>query len=296
MARGLEGTVGPMGSGAFGRAIPQVQVSVVVAARDVEQTIGATLEQLAGWVGRLRRLTEVIVVDDGSEDATDDAARLMRQHFDGFQLCRHEKRRGLGAAVRTGLLTARGTFVLVADPEVRLIFDNGAALLERLEHGADVALLSRRTRGTGVERTFLERAADTTFLAVSKLFVPTGVRDGLCGLVGLRWNAAEAIAERSRVDGPAFIMEWLAVARMFDYHVSEAPLAAAAAGARTSLLTAAGAPGMIKDLWRTHRRLADEAYKVAQPRGTLLDQTSFVKLDRSELAAIRAADPWRSAR
>jgi dolichyl-phosphate beta-glucosyltransferase len=288
--RGWPMAMGPMNRGEApeGRALPQIELSVVVPVRNAEQTIAGTLEQLAMWVKQLRLVTEVIVVDDGSDDSTDEAARLSRRHCDGFQLCRHERARGLGAAARTGLLAARGPYVLVSDPEVTLLFENARMLLDSLAAGADVALFARHRRAPRAERSFLERAADTTFLAVSRLFVPTGVRDGLCGLIALRQRAGEKIAERAQVDGPAFTMEWLAVARMFNFHVVESPLLAAEAGTRTSLLTAGGAPGMLKDLWRTHRRLADEAYAAAQPRGALLHQTSFTKLDRQELAAIRS--------
>ena len=99
---------------------------------------------------------------------------------------------------------------------------------------------------------------------MSRLFVATGVRDGLSGLMALRGRSAQRIAERAHVDGPAFLMEWLAVAHTFGFHVAECPLAQEAATA-TSLLTPGAAPGMLKDIWKTHRRLADEAYSGATP-------------------------------
>jgi hypothetical protein len=264
---------------------PELELSVVVPVRGVEQTIGATLEQLGHWLRRSGQRAEVVVVDDGSDDATDQAAALWRKQFDGFQICRHGRRRGLGAAARTGVVMARGQCVLMADPELALLFENAETLLGRIAAGADVAVLSRRLQVAVAERPFLERAAETTFLAVTRLFVSTGVRDGLCGLMALGRRAGKRLAERSRVDGPAYALEWLALARSMGFHVAECPLAAPA-GRRTSLLNAANATGMLRDVWMTHRRLALEKLKV-QPRAALLHETSFIKLDRTELAAGR---------
>ena len=127
--RGSEHNEGP------GRALPQVELSIVLPVRNAALTIGSTLERLGHWVQRTQRLTEVIVVDDGSEDATDEAARLNRRLFDGFQICRHEHRRGLGAAVRTGVLSARGRYVLVADKGAELVPENARTLLDCLARG-----------------------------------------------------------------------------------------------------------------------------------------------------------------
>ena len=88
-------------------------------------------------------------------------------------------------------------------------------------------------------------------------------------------------------------MEWLAVARTLSFHVVESPMIATEPGRRFSLLTPARAPGMLRDIWKTHRRLAADGYAGAQSRGALLHQTSFVRMDRSELGV--ANDPQSGA-
>jgi hypothetical protein len=289
--RGVWGTDDGEGSGPD---LPAVELSVVLAVRDFEQAIGPILEQLAAWIRRSRQRTEVVVVDDGSDDSTDQAAALWRKHFDGFQVCRHGKQRGVGAGARTGVWTARGQRVVIADPELFLFLENAESLLRRIDAGADVAVLSRRLPlaeldvGLEPERPFLERAAESTFLAVSRLFVPTGVRDGLCPLMALRQRTAKKLAERGRIDGPAYALEWLGMARLLGFHVIESPLHSIP-DRRASLLSAASAPGMLRDLWKTHRRLAADDL-TAQPTASLLHETSFVKLDRSELIAASGRD------
>ena len=285
--RGVFGEDEPEGS-----ELPSVELSVVLPVRDFERAIGPILEQLAAWIRRSRLRTEVVVVDDGSDDSTDQAAAMFRRHFDGFQVCRHGRQRGIGAGARTGVWSARGQRVVIADPEIVLFLENAESLLRRIDAGADVAVLSRRLplaeldMGLEPERPFLERAAESTFLAFSRLFVPTGVGDGLCPLMALRQRTGKKLAERGRIDGPAYALEWLAMARLLGFHVIESPLASIPER-RMSLLSAANAPGMLRDLWKTHRRLAADDL-TAQPEASLLHETSFVKLDRSELVAASA--------
>ena len=258
----------------------EFELSIVLPVRKAAKTLPVTMKLIGTWLNSYDRATEIVVVDDGSPDATDAAATRWRSFFDGFQLVRHEVRRGIGAAARSGMLAARGRYVVVADPALSTPIDNVVLLVEALSSGADVAVVSHRLGGEASERPFLERAAETTFMAVSNLVVPTGVRDGLCGLRGFRRRAARKIAERSRVQGPAYTMEWLALAQWCGFHVLECPVRWVRSGSQSSRLSAVGAPGMLRELVQTRRRLALDVYSGALPSNQLLEETSFVKLDR----------------
>src|SRR5260221_1967251 len=72
------------------------RVVVVIPAFDEERSVGSI-------VLRLRQLVEtVIVVNDGSRDATEEVARLA-----GAQIVTHSTNRGYGAAIRSGLSAAQ---------------------------------------------------------------------------------------------------------------------------------------------------------------------------------------------
>jgi dolichyl-phosphate beta-glucosyltransferase len=259
----------------------EFELSIVLPVRQAEQRLAGTMQCIASWLRQKQRATEVVVVDDASTDATDAAATRWRSYFDGFQLVRHEVRRGLGAAARSGVLAARGRYVVIADGELGTPIENVTLIIDALASGADVAVASNRLEGRGAGKPFLERAAETTFMAVSQLVVPVGVRDSLGGLRGFRRRAARKIAERSRVHGAAFSIEWLALAQWFGFQVLECPARWVQPGTRTSGLTAGRAPGMLRDLVQTRRRLAQDVYRGALPARQLLEETSFVRLDRS---------------
>jgi glycosyltransferase involved in cell wall biosynthesis len=83
------------------------EVSVVIPAFDEEEGIAAVVAQLAG-----RGFHEVLVVDDGSSDAT--AARAAAA---GARVVRHPYNKGNGAAIKTGIREARGAVVLLMDAD-----------------------------------------------------------------------------------------------------------------------------------------------------------------------------------
>lgn len=75
---------------------------------------------------------EVIVVDDGSADAT---AAVAESLGDRIRLVRHEKNKGIGAAVRTGIAAARGDLVVTMDTDLTYAPSDVKVLLDRFNQG-----------------------------------------------------------------------------------------------------------------------------------------------------------------
>ena len=83
-------------------------VSIVVPACNEAQAIGAVVRELAASA----RWKEIIVVDDGSSDATGEEA-----HAAGARVIRHPYNKGNGAAVKTGIRNATGEYILIIDAD-----------------------------------------------------------------------------------------------------------------------------------------------------------------------------------
>jgi glycosyltransferase involved in cell wall biosynthesis len=94
-----------------------VDVSVLVPAKDEAENLPLFLEQAAATFATDDRHTryEVIVVDDGSTDATWSVLQTLAARYDFLELVRHRRQRGIADALRTGFLHARGQ-VLVFYP------------------------------------------------------------------------------------------------------------------------------------------------------------------------------------
>lgn len=231
------------------------------------------------------RGAELVLVDDGCETPIEPVAMRWRSQFSGLSVARHETRKGRGAAARTGVLAARGEYIVVIDPELQIPLVNATLLLECLRDGADAAVISRRMPGDEHldERPFLERAAETTVMTLSQLMVPIGVKDSLSGLRGFRARAAKKIAQRSRVSSAAFGIEWLALAEYLGFQVVECPIR----WVRGPLLGSRGrerAPlSLVGDVWKTRKRLKGAEYVDSVHSSELLHETSFTRLDRDAL-------------
>ena len=108
-----------------------IRLSIVIPAYDEAAFIGTLLERIAAVdLSGLVDACEVVVVDDGSRDATADIAE---RH--GVRVLRQRPNAGKGAAVRAGLAAATGTHVLIQDADLEYDPDDYRPMLAALRRG-----------------------------------------------------------------------------------------------------------------------------------------------------------------
>lgn len=128
-------------------ATPLPLVSIIVPAKDEARTIEHVLARLSELPWKL----EIIVVDDGSTDAT--AAIVERAG--GARLLRHERNRGKGAAVRTGIAASTGDIVVIQDADLEYDPADLPKLLDPLLAGVADVVYGTRLRGGEPQRAHL---------------------------------------------------------------------------------------------------------------------------------------------
>jgi glycosyltransferase involved in cell wall biosynthesis len=186
----------------------------VVPALDAAETLGAVLDDLRATLG-----IPVLVVDDGSADATGDVAR---SH--GADVLRHARNRGKGAALRTGLLEAsrRGLDAIVTvDADGQHPGASARVVLEASDDRRALVLGVRDLGRDGAPRSnqFGNRVSNF-FLSA---FAGRRLQDTQCGL--RRYPVAETLRLGMRADGYAFEAEVVLRALAAGLPVLEVPVA-----------------------------------------------------------------------
>ena len=209
-------------------------LSLVIPVYNESARIGQTVRKACAWLAAQPYATELIVVDDGSDDRT---AELARQALAGFADGRviRDPHGGKAAAVRAGMLAATGNAIAFSDADLAtpLPFLNDLRAL--LARGCDVAIGSRE--GAGARRVgepFYRHLMGRVFNGVVRLLLVPGVHDTQCGFKMFRADVAQDLLRRSRlyrdgtaVVGPrvtAFDVELLAIARQRGYRVCAMPV------------------------------------------------------------------------
>ena len=199
--------------------------SIVIPAYNEALRLPASLEHLRAYVASRPTRTEVIVVDDGSTDAT---VELVERHLADWPELRllREPHRGKGGAIHAGVLAARGAYIALADAD----FSMPAEEFDRFgiaSAGAyDVAIASRTAPGaTRTGEPPNRRVIGAVFSLVVRALLVPGIHDTQCGFKCLRREVALDFCAHQTIEGWCFDVELLHIARLRGYRVSEVPIA-----------------------------------------------------------------------
>jgi dolichyl-phosphate beta-glucosyltransferase len=204
----------------------EIRLSVVIPAYNEVSRLPGTLEAIAAYLaGRGELLpAEIIVVDDGSSDATAEVAKDSGTQ-DGLlmRVVRLARNCGKGAAVRAGLAASRGAWILISDADLATPVEELDALLAS---GAALAVGSR-----GVKRELIMRRQPLPRDTLGRLFNLglralglTRLRDTQCGFKLVEGELARRLAGELRLDGFAFDVELLARAKRYGATIAEVPV------------------------------------------------------------------------
>jgi dolichyl-phosphate beta-glucosyltransferase len=213
-------------------------LSIIIPTWNEQACLAGNLDTVVGYLCKQEYTSEVIVVDDGSTDATTDVARaFVAEHADGPPLALVEnKHRGKGYAVRTGLLAGTGKYLLFTDADLSTPIYEVGKMIGALEMGADIAIGTRQ--GIGAERVdepALRSALRRLFNLLVRLISGLPYRDTQAGFKGFRREVAQDLFQRVRLYGEgakevhgraltAFDVEVLYLATRAGYRIEEIPV------------------------------------------------------------------------
>jgi len=201
-----------------------VRLSLVIPAYFEEDGIAETVAAVDAALGHLRTDGgfELIVVDDGSTDATAERARAAGAD----RVIALEQNGGKGGAVRAGVLAARGRTVAFTDADLSYSPDQVLRLLAEVEGGWDVVVGSRKHTETRTLVTARRlREVGGRIVNAFTAFVLLGqYRDTQCGLKAFRSDVGKVIFSHSRIDGFAFDVEVFHLVERYRLTLAEVPV------------------------------------------------------------------------
>ena len=198
-----------------------VDLSVVVPAYNEEGRLEPGLRRAVEYLRGRGRPFELLVIDDGSRDATSAIAAAFAA--EGVRVIRHERNRGKGAAVRTGVVASRGARVLISDADFSTPIEEVEKLEARLGDGTPLVIGSRGMDSSQVRQhqPFYREMMGRTFNLIIRLIGVRGIRDTQCGFKLVAGDAGRSLFSSLTLDGFAWDVEMIWLARRRGYGIAE---------------------------------------------------------------------------
>jgi dolichyl-phosphate beta-glucosyltransferase len=200
--------------------------SVVIPVYNEERRVAEALRRVEAYMTLKNLDWELLVSSDGSTDSTDRIVSERAKVQPRIKLLTASPNKGKGAAARRGMLAARGKYVLMTDVDLSSPIKESDRLVEAIIAGCDAAIGSRAVRkaGTDVQQSFKRYLSGRLFNFFVKLFVTTEFRDTQCGFKCFTRDAAQKLFSEQKLEGFAFDVEILYLAKKKGLRVAEVPV------------------------------------------------------------------------
>lgn len=245
-----------------------IALSVVVPVFNGAVFIADSVRALLAHLDRLPRPAELIVVDDGSTDAT---AAQVQQALAGAPipafLVSRERNQGKGAAIAAGMQSARGAHRIFVDADLAYppeAIDAIDAALAR----AEIAIACRShpesrllLNPTFFTYAFFRHLVGRVFNLVIRLFLLRGIRDSQAGLKGFTAEAAERLFSGWLPGGFSFDLALLFRARRLHLSIAQVPVLYRALDEPTTVRFLRDTARMLRDLATIRIRLVGDRFE-----------------------------------
>ncbi len=203
--------------------------SLVVPAFNEANRIGQTLRDVLRYLQVATPESEVIVVNDGSTDATSEIVRevFATTNQIATRLIEHSRNRGKGAAVREGLLSATKPIGLFSDADFSTPIDEAPKLLQPIVAGeVDIAFGSRALdrRLIGHRQPWRREQGGRLFNLIVRVATGLPFWDTQCGFKAFQLEAFRPVLEAAHTEGFGFDVELLYLAQKANLRLREIPV------------------------------------------------------------------------
>lgn len=200
-------------------------ISIIVPVFNEEKRIRENLEEIFQYLQGFSEPTEVVAVDDGSFDKTNQILEEFKEKY-GLKIAVHTKNLGKGAAIKTGINFSTGEKILFTDIDLSVPIEFLDSFNKALNGDIEIVIGSREHPDSKIEvkQFWLRELAGYSFTVLTNAILQVGVTDFTCGFKLFRKGAARKIFAKQLISRWAFDAETLFLARKYDFEIKEMPV------------------------------------------------------------------------
>lgn len=199
-------------------------LSIIIPAYNEERRISSTLEKVLAFLETQNYESEIIVVENGSQDRTADIVKQLQREHSSLHLLR-ETRAGKGLAVRRGMLTAKGAYRFICDADLSMPIEEVNRFLPPRLESLDIAIASREVPGAvRYDEPAYRHIIGRGFNLLVRLFTGLKIQDTQCGFKCFRAEIVDGLFHQQVIDGWTFDVEVLFLAHRRGYRIIEVPI------------------------------------------------------------------------
>jgi dolichyl-phosphate beta-glucosyltransferase len=199
-------------------------LSIIIPAHNEERRLPPTLKAIDAFLDHQPFESEVLVVENGSQDLTAVVTEAFAADHPRVKLFR-EHGRGKGLAVRRGILSAQGEYRFICDADLSMPIEELPKFLPPLATDYEVAIGSREAPGAHrFNEPAFRHVQGRIFSDLVKYFALPGFEDTQCGFKCFSARAAEDLFSVQQFEGMSFDVEVLFIARERGYRIVEVPI------------------------------------------------------------------------
>jgi dolichyl-phosphate beta-glucosyltransferase len=200
-------------------------LSIIIPAYNEEARLSETLPLLKAYLDRQEYSSEVVLVDDGSEDRT---TEVFHEFFtpERGRSFKNAPNRGKGYSIRRGVEEARGEVVLFSDADFSTPIEEFPKLHQHIQNGFDVAIGSRSLPESDVDvrQAWVRESMGKMFNLLVQGIILRGFKDTQCGFKCVLRKDAVSIFSKMTIDGFGYDVEFLFLAQKNGLKIKETPV------------------------------------------------------------------------
>ena len=199
-------------------------LSIIIPAHNEEKRLPPSLAKIDKFLKKQKYSFEVVVVENGSRDATIKVVKdFIKNH--AYVRLMIVKTRGKGLAVKQGMLAAKGKYRFICDSDLSMPISELPKFLPPNAAGHDVMIGSREAKGSNrIGEPLKRHLMGRLFNFIIKLSVVRGFEDTQCGFKMFTAKAADELFTIQRLNGIGFDIELIFLAKKRGFKIKEIPI------------------------------------------------------------------------